>query len=206
MSSISMIAHVLEDRVRLAHSHCVLRQTSLPVETLGRCVQVPVRVNSESDVALKHTTWDPIEMELPKQIVVLGRRTPLEDLNESTPLVACMCRALLTLPVELHPKCLPPFLIQRRPRFPSRVTNPQKNTRKASVIGCGVLDCHQIHCNDMAEIQGVRPALGSLNFELLFSCVLGIQIPFSLGIPVLNGRGPKLANFDPLLVHLCPLV
>ena len=66
-----------EDRVRLARSHCVLRQTGLG---LGRYVQ------------------DPIEMKLPKQIVVLGHRTlSLEDLNESTKLVACVRREFLSL-------------------------------------------------------------------------------------------------------------
>ena len=80
MSSISIIAHVSEDKVRLAHSHCVLRQTSLPVEMLiwlDEPADLPWvgAFNSESDVNLLHTTWDPIEIELPKQIVVLGHRT-----------------------------------------------------------------------------------------------------------------------------------
>ena len=59
-------------------------------------MEIQTRVDIESDVNLKHTTWrwwDPVEMELPKQIVVLGHRTLLlEDLNESTKLVACVRR------------------------------------------------------------------------------------------------------------------
>ena len=68
---------------------------------LSRCVQDPVRVNIESDLNLEHVTWrwwDPIEMELPKQIVVLGRHTlSLEDLKESIKLVACVRRERLSL-------------------------------------------------------------------------------------------------------------
>ena len=60
-----------------------------------------MRVDIDGDVNLKHTTWrwrDPIEMELPKHIVVLDHRTlPLKDLNENTKLVACVRRERLSL-------------------------------------------------------------------------------------------------------------
>ena len=92
----------LRKRRQGAYSHCVVRQTDLLVRdgnlvglasgfVLGKHVPDPVRVDVKSDFNLRHATWRwryPIEMELPKQIVVPSHRTlSLEDLNENTWLV-----------------------------------------------------------------------------------------------------------------------
>ena len=65
--SISLVACVEEDRVRLAYSHCVVRQTDLLVRdgnlvglasgfVLGRQVPDPVRVDVERDFNLDENT------------------------------------------------------------------------------------------------------------------------------------------------------
>ena len=110
--SISLVACVEEDRVRLAYSHCVVRQTDLLVRdgnlvglasgfVLGRHVPDPVRVDVESGFNLRHATWrwrDPIEMELPKQIIVLGHRMlSFEDLDENTRLAVIVRRGRQSL-------------------------------------------------------------------------------------------------------------
>ena len=78
------------DLVRLAHGL-----------VLGRYVQDPIRVDVESDFNLRQATWrwrDPIEMELPKRIVVLGSsHAPLEDLDENTWLVVSVRHERLSL-------------------------------------------------------------------------------------------------------------
>ena len=65
----------------------------------GIHVQDPVRVDVKSD--LRQATWrwrDPIEMELPKRIVVPSHRTlPFEDLDENTRLVVSVRRERLSL-------------------------------------------------------------------------------------------------------------
>ena len=97
--SIFLVACVEECWVRLACSHCVNRLVP------GRHVQDPVRVNVESDFNLRQATWrwrDPIEIELPKRIVVLSHHTlPFEDLDENTRLIVSVRRERLSL---LHEK------------------------------------------------------------------------------------------------------
>ena len=67
----------------------------------NRHVQDPVRVDVESDFDLRQETWrwrDPLEMEIPKRIVVLSHRTlPSEDLDENTRLVVSVRRERLSL-------------------------------------------------------------------------------------------------------------
>ena len=138
MPSITMVAHAQEASRRDGELVGLTSRLAL-----GRCVQDPVRVNSGSDTNLKHNTWDPIEMELSKQNFCPGSsHTPLRR-PEREYAATCMCRALLTLPAELHPKCPSTISHTTETPPPKQSHEPMENTRKASVIGCGVLDCHQ---------------------------------------------------------------
>ena len=105
--------------------------------------------DSESAVIPKHAA---LKWNFPSKLLSwVIARSPFEDLNEKTWLVACMCRALLILPVELHPKL--PCTISHTTETPlakqSHETMEQKKTKKIrNWLWCPAI---KLHCNDMAQ-------------------------------------------------------